>query len=135
MKKAIIGVMLAGVVLLAGVIALRLSADALAMIVGVILGIIALAPTLALAMLMLRRNQQQSEDRAGGQGHQPPVIVVSGGGYAPMLPPGQPANQSGMYAGMIPPPAMQPERDFRMMGAEDTDTVELRDNEWSPQYP
>ena len=40
MKKAIIGVILAGVTVMAGVISFRLSADALALIVGVILGII-----------------------------------------------------------------------------------------------
>lgn len=131
MKKTIVGIILAGVTIMAGVISFRLSADALALIVGVLLGIIALVPTLALAMLMLRRNQQQSEDRMSAPTQQPPVIVVSGG-YPAMMPMGQGGNHMG-FQGMLPPPT-QPPREFRVMGHEDTDTVELHDHEWSPRF-
>jgi len=129
--KTIIAILAAlAMMTLVGVIAYRLSSDALAIIVGVLLGLAALIPTLIMIGILLRRNQPETEAQHPMYQPQPPVIVVSGG-Y-----PGQFAQQPQQPAlpdpaqALIPPPPVQPQRRFRMMGYESTEAVDLRENEW-----
>ena len=128
MKTMLIAAFVAFVAVMAGVIAYRLSSDALALVVGVLLGLLALIPTLILALLLLRRSQQP-EPAAPMMHPQPPVVVVSGG-YPQMLPQPQtmPYQQS---AAMMPPPPPQQSRQFRLMGYESTEALDLNDDEWS----
>lgn len=113
-KQGLIIVITAVAITLAAVVAYRLSVDALALMVGVILGMVMLIPTLALAFFLLRKQSreeqaEQSQPRAFGQ---PPVIVVSGG-YPPTMMPTQPT-QNAQPALMAP----QPQRQFRVFGFE-----------------
>ncbi len=130
MRNAIILIIAAAAAALAGVMAYRLSADALAMILGVILGFLALIPALIIAVVALRRSQEQTPPPAA-HASQPPVVVVSGG-FPQMLPMGQgPAQMPGYGAqAMLPPPQSAP-RQFRVLGYEATDAVDLQNDEWS----
>ena len=129
MRIIIVIILAAAVATFTGVVAYRLSADALALIIGVVLGLAALIPALLLSAILLRSKQQDDEPKPMMQ-PQSPVIVVGGGYPAHSMP--QP--QNGTYGApqpMIPaPPAQQP-RQFRMMGYEETEVVELQDDEWS----
>ncbi len=132
MKTIIIATFIAVLAVLSGVIAYRLSADALAIIIGVVIGVVAIVPSLLMSFLMVRRQQVRDDEqfRAVQPQAQPPVVVVSGGFPAHMLSPQampQPQPQ-----GLIPPrpPAAQ-QREFRMMGYESTEAVELQQDEWS----
>lgn len=132
MRNAILLILAAAAAALAGVMAYRLSADALAMILGVILGFLALIPALIIAVVALRRTQEQTPPPSAHTA-QPPVVVVSGG-FPQMLPMGQALPQPGGYnaqAMLPPPPPQSAPRQFRVLGYEATDAVELQDDEWS----
>ena len=132
MRKILIAAFVAAIAAVAGVMTAKLSADALAMIVGVVLGLAALIPTLILAMLILRRNGERSKEQMRSpMYHQPqsPVIVVSGG-YPQMLPHMQGATNAAMTQAMIPAP-LATAREVRMMGYESTEAIELREDEWA----
>jgi uncharacterized SAM-binding protein YcdF (DUF218 family) len=134
MRNAILLILAAAAAALAGVMAYRLSADALAMILGVLLGFLALIPALIIAVVALRRSQEQAAPPPpGAHTSQPPVVVVSGGGWPQMLPMGQPAAQPGSFGpqAMLPAPPPSAPRQFRIMGYEATDAVDLQDDEWS----
>lgn len=102
------------VVSLGVVIGTRMSVDALALIVGVALGLIATVPTTILLVLLLRRRETQQEQyyRQQTMAHQqyPPVVVVN-----------SPPN-SGYYGSggaSFGGPAMLPaagERSFKVVG-------------------
>lgn len=121
MKNAIILAVAAGVAALAGVMAYRLSTDALAMVLGVVLGFMALIPALIIAVVALRRNHELPPPPAQTMS-QPPVVVVSGG-FPQMLPMGQPQGQQAPFANqaMLPPPPQAAPRQFRVLGYEATD--------------
>ncbi len=127
MRNAILLILAAAAAALAGVMAWRLSADALAMILGVLLGFLALIPALIIAVVALRRSQETAPP-PGAPIAQPPVVVVSGG-FPQMLPrQGQPAGY-GAQAMLPAPPLASAPRQFRVMGYEATDEA---DNEaWS----
>ena len=128
--RLIIAIILgAAVATFTGVVAYRLSSDALAMIIGVILGLAALLPTVLLAAVILRRKQDDEEPRPMYQ-PQPPVIVV-GGGFPSQLLPQQHPGQHDPSQAMIPAPPAERPRQFRMMGYEETEAVDLQDSEWS----
>lgn len=128
--KLIIAIILgAAVATFTGVVAYRLSSDALAMIIGVVLGLAALIPTLLLAAVFLRRKQEDEGPKPMYQ-PQPPVIVVGGGFPSQMLPQQQSGHLDPTQAMIPAPPAQQP-RQFRMMGYEETEAVDLNDDEWS----
>ena len=65
------------VITLAIIFGLRVSADALGVIIGVILGIMASVPTTLLLVFILAR-QHKAERPPYGLPQQPPVIIVNG---------------------------------------------------------
>ena len=131
MKKtlAITIIVVAGI--LAAVVSFRLSTDALSILVGAILGMAAILPTIVLVGYLLKKNQDaMAATAAANHQMQPPVVVVSGGMmppqyFQPQPQPNQQANQA-----MLPPPTQSPPRKFHLMGYEDADRVELNDEEW-----
>ena len=130
MKTIITIVIAAAVVTLVGVVAYRLSSDALAIIIGVVLGLAALVPTLVMVAILLRRSQMDAEPKPMYQ-PQPPVVVVSGGYAAPMMQQPQQAALPNPSQALIPAPPAQPPRKFRMMGYESTESVDLQEHEWA----
>jgi len=127
MKRTVGFVGAAFAVALAVVVGNRMSADAMAVVVGVACGVLASVPTSLLLIWALgRRGRAASEgERSGymGGGNQyPPIVVVnpgsghsvSGYGSLPSLPPGQ----------SLPPPGGP--RSFRVVGEEETVLDELR---------
>jgi len=129
MKTIVTVLAAAAVITLVGVLACRLGSCALVIIVGVILGRAALIPTLVMVGILLRRSQSEADTQPTYQ-PQPPVIVVSGGGYQMPMQPQQTALPDPTQA-LIPPPPPQPQRKFRMMGHESTETVDINENEWA----
>ena len=130
MKTIITVVTAVAVMTLVGVVAYRLSSDALAIIVGVVLGLAALIPTLVMVAILLRRNQDDAEPKPMYQ-PQPPVVVVSGGYASPMMQQPQQAALPDPTQALIPAPPAQPPRKFRMMGYESTEAVDLQEHEWA----
>ncbi|NOZ48931.1 MAG: hypothetical protein GXP37_02640 [Chloroflexi bacterium] len=130
MKQALLFIITAAVVTLVGVVSYRLSVDALALIVGVLLGILALVPTLILSGIVLRRTLAKKEG-AEAQGmrmsQQPPVIVVSGGYPPAMMSP----NQMAQPQNALMPPPSHPQRRFSMLGFESADAMEEDDAGWA----
>ncbi len=127
MKKWLLFFLFIAIAAFSAVLAWRLSTDALALVAGVLLGLLALIPTVGLAALLLRgRLGGGAADAPAAPAYQPPVIIVSGG-YQPMpAPPAMPlANQN-----VLPPPPAAQQRQFRVMGYEPAETVDLRDDEW-----
>lgn len=113
MKKIIAPLMLGFGVVLALVIGQRMSTDAMAVVIGVAVGVAASVPTSLLLVALLRR--QRLDERSNGRGDagpvypqlpQPPVIVVNPGqwmgqnggqqAYLP-LPPAQLAQDGGVH--------------------------------------
>ncbi len=79
-------------VTLAIILGLRVSTDALAVMVGVILGILASLPMTLLLAYFLLRHRPQNEQGAYPSGQYPPVVVINGGDKGasygpPALPP------------------------------------------------
>jgi hypothetical protein len=121
---AIIGAAFA--VALAVVIGNRMSADAMAVVVGVICGVLASIPTSLLLIWALGRRgygagaDAQARNNAGA--HYPPVVVVNPGpgygmpAYGPS--PAPPLDRS------LPPPGSP--RTFKVVGDEETMLDELR---------
>jgi len=130
MKAVITIVITVAVATLVGVVAYRLSSDALAIIIGVVLGLAALVPTLVMVAILLRRSQTETEPKPMYQ-PQPPVIVVSGGYPSAMMQQPQQAALPDPSQALIPAPPAQPPRKFRMMGYEATESVDLQDHEWA----
>jgi hypothetical protein len=108
------------VVTLAVVMGTRMSPDALAVVIGIICGVLASIPTSAMLVWVMRQRDKQAEMQMGQMrpfGSQyPPVVVVNGqgahgynGSYpAPPLPAGSPALGG---------------RSFKVIGQENTETV------------
>ena len=91
MKRAILIMGVVFMITLAIVFGLRVSADALAVVIGVILGITASVPTTALVVYMLMRprpNYQQQFPPQAAQ--QPPVVVINASDPARQLGAGPP---------------------------------------------
>ncbi len=93
---------------LAVVVGIRMSPDAMAMIVGVMLGVAATIPTTFLLFFVFRQREKQAETqhRAGGY---PPVVVVNGQ-------PGAQGHTSGINPALLPPVG---ERSFKVVGQDD----------------
>ncbi len=128
MKHTLIAILVAATITLVGVLSFRLSIDALALIAGVLLGIIALVPTLLIGALVLRRvlERQETGQHTARTSAQPPVIVVSGGVPSTWLPPAQQQPAS--------PPALMSQaspqrRKFHVLGFEEDDEIE-QDAPW-----
>jgi hypothetical protein len=78
MKRAILIMGLTFMVTLAIIFGLRVSADALAVVIGVILGIVASVPTTALVVYMLMRPRANYQQQVPPQAfQQPPVVVIN----------------------------------------------------------
>jgi hypothetical protein len=121
LKQIVITIGLTFAITLAVMIGKRMSADALAIVVGIACGILAsLPPLLILLVVVLRRDRKEERARAEEHRAMPPVIVVQGG--APQtLPPGAQAGYWPMAA-----PGMLPERSFQVIGGDD-----LLEGEWT----
>jgi hypothetical protein len=110
LKQALmlLGAVFVGV--LAVVVAKQMSAEAMAVVVGVICGVAAAIPTSLLLLVVLTRSERRrfEEDerrRRASQGQYPPVVVIQGGS-----PHSLPA---GPQAGYWPSPAPGPLEDRR----------------------
>ena len=97
------------VVALAVMVGKRMSADALAIVVGIAVGMVAtLPPTLLLLVVLLRRERPPRENQEQAY---PPVVILQGG--APQaLPPGMP---QGYWPSATPPLR----REFQLVDARD----------------
>jgi hypothetical protein len=115
MKKfgIIVGVIF--VVTLAIVIGFRMSSDAMAVVVGIVCGVLASVPTSTLLVWVMRQRDKQIEAhmQTRSYGNFPPVVVVNGqgtngygnGGMSPPLP-------AGTLSGA---------RNFKVIGQENTE--------------
>lgn len=113
-----LGILLAVVfvVTLAIVVGKRMSAEAMAVVVGIVCGVAASIPTSVLLLLAVSRRERQSQDnrsQAGMERSYPPVVVVQGGGQ-PGLPPG---GGAGYWPSALNGPSAQ--RDFHVVGGDD----------------
>ena len=94
LKQVMVAMSLFFVGVLAVIVAKQMSAEAMAVIVGVICGVAAAIPTSLLLLVVLtrserRRWEEQEEQHRQAQKQYPPVVVIQGG--APQaLPPGTP---------------------------------------------
>jgi hypothetical protein len=104
-------------VTMALVIGLRMSPDAMAVIIGIICGVLASIPTSAIMVWVLRQRDKQQEAPYGSvrNGHYPPVVVVNGHGQNGYANPPPPA----LTAASTPPGS----RDFKVIGQENTETT------------
>jgi hypothetical protein len=118
------------VAVMTAVVGFRLSTDALSIIVGAILGMAAIVPTLLLGGYLLKKNQETVAAAGPTQSYQPPVVVVSGG----MMPPhyAQPHQQTQpQMPALMPPPAPSAPRKFHLMGYEETEQQEYAEDTWA----
>ncbi|MCB0191212.1 MAG: hypothetical protein KDJ65_04640 [Anaerolineae bacterium] len=120
MKKFLFFVGVSFAVAMAVVIGLRLSPDAMAVIIGIICGVLASIPTSIILVWVLRQREKQPEEMGYGgynrYGHYPPVVVVNGQGT------------NGYGNSAAPPPVLTPNtppgtRDFKVIGQETTENV------------
>lgn len=103
-------------VTLAIVVGKRMSAEAMAVVIGVVCGVAASIPTLALLMIVLNLRERQRAGEAERQAravNQPPVVVIQGGSPH--------ALPQGPQAGYWPGPAQGPpvDRQFNIVGGDD----------------
>ena len=118
MRKFIFVITSAFAIALAIVIGVRLSPDAMAVIIGIVAGVLASVPTSVVLVWVLRQRDKQLESQYGPMRHgqYPPVVVVNGqspNGYGTAL--GAPT----LTAQSSPPGS----RDFKVVGQENTETV------------
>jgi hypothetical protein len=116
LRNALIVLGVVFVVALAVVVGKRMSAEAMAVVVGVVCGVAAGIPTSILLLVVLsRRDRQTFEESDGPRRHQnyPPVVVIQGGSPQ-ALPPGQHA----VYW-PAPPSATSASRRFTLVGGDD----------------
>jgi hypothetical protein len=117
MKRFFFVVGVAFVVSLAVVIGTRMSPDAMAVVVGLVCGVLASVPTTTLMVWVLRqREKQEAHWRQSHLAQFPPVVVVNGQG--PNGHPGYPALPS-LPAGSTSPGS----RSFKVVGQENTETI------------
>jgi hypothetical protein len=117
-KKFLIAAGFLFVITLGAVMGLRMSADAMAVIIGIIFGLLASIPTTLMLIWVLRQRDKQAESQMGAGrpfGHYPPVVVVNGQGTAG-------------YGGALAAPMGSPNgpvggRSFKVIGQENTETI------------
>ena len=116
MKKFLFVVGVAFTVTVAVVVGVRMSADAMAVVVGIVCGMLASVPTSAILVWTLRVRDKQLEAQLGPArqyGQYPPVVVINGQ---------QPHGANG-----TPQPALlnggNGQRNFKVIGQETTDSV------------
>lgn len=100
---------------LAVVIGKKMSTEAMAVVIGIVCGVVASIPTTALLTLLLTRRDRQKEEEppVSRQGAYPPVVVIQGG--APQTLPSGP--QAGYWPALAPGPLVQ--REFHVVGDEE----------------
>jgi hypothetical protein len=118
LKQAMVVLAIVFVGVLAVVVAKQMSAEAMAVVVGVICGVAAAIPTSLLLLVVLtrserRRSEEEERQRRAAHGSYPPVVVIQGG--TPQTLPGMP------QAGYWPSPAPGPlaDRQWQVVGGED----------------
>jgi hypothetical protein len=116
MRQTVTVVGLVFVVALAVVVGRQMSTEAMAVVIGVVCGVVASIPTSVLLLAALTRRERarvEEEGRQGSHDSAPPVVVIQGGGSPglPMIPP----------SGYWPMPTHEPaaEREFRIVGGDD----------------
>jgi hypothetical protein len=94
MRKALLAIVLAFAVTLAVVVGNRMSTEAMAVVVGVVCGVVAAIPMSLLILATARRERRVNDGQAYGypasrSSPYPPVIVIQGGSPTgtPMQPP------------------------------------------------
>lgn len=118
MKRFLLVISIAFSVALAVVVGTRISPDAMAVIIGIICGVLASIPTSVILVWVLRQRDRQLETQYGlmRNGSQyPPVVVVNGQGTNGYGSPAPPV----LAAGNIPSGG----RDFKVIGQENTESV------------
>ena len=117
MGKVVVLLLLAFVVTLGVVVGNRMSADAMAVVVGVVCGVAAGIPMSVLLMLALNRRQRQADEPSDSQmsgryATYPPVVVIQGATPAAnnLVPPYYPMHTA------VSEPA---HRQFRVIGERD----------------
>lgn len=115
-RQALLVVGLIFAIALAVVVGKKMSAEAMAVVVGVVCGVAAAIPTSILLLVVFTRRDRQQLDEMESRTRQhasPPVVVIQGG--APQaLPPGP---QAGYWPAAQPGPAVN--RDFHVVGGDD----------------
>ncbi len=86
-------------IVLVGVLAWRLSSDALALIAGVLVGMLAMSPTMFLVMWLIR--QRASQEVRPSTPAYPPIIVAGG---TPISLPQAPTAAASPKEQVLPPP-------------------------------
>jgi len=132
-KRILVGVAALFVVSLAVVIGKRMSAEAMAVVIGVVFGVAASIPTSLLIIAVTRRVQEREAEQLRSLREQqrsaPPVIVVGPSGgqampwFSPFQMPSMPDTDYGLAA-----------RRFRVVGEEETALESLEqssDGRWS----
>ncbi len=107
------------VVTLAVVIGTRMSPDAMAVVVGIVCGVLASIPTTAILVWVLRQRDKQMETQLGhkgGFGQYPPVVVVNGQGH-------NGANGAYPPSALAAGPSSTGPRNFKVIGQENTETT------------
>ena len=105
------------VVTLAIVIGFRMSSDAMAVVVGIVCGVLASIPTSTLLVWVMRQRDKQMEVQqmqSRAYGNFPPVVVVNGqgtNGYG-----------NGAMAPPLPAGTLSGARNFKVIGQENTET-------------
>lgn len=119
MKRVAIGLAGVFVAVLAIVIGKQMSADAMAVVVGVVCGIGASIPT-TLLMLLLVSRRDEAQEQTKPFSHMPSVMIVNppGGVVSPYYQP--PANQ------YLPPLTTTGPRQFQVLGSDDYDDGQVR---------
>lgn len=118
MKKVLFVSGVAFSITLGVVVSFRMSADALAVIVGIVSGVLASVPTSVVLVWVLRQRDRQLDAQLsqGQTGHYPPVIVVNGQGTNGY---GQAQAPPMLAVGGTPGGG----REFRVIGQENTESV------------
>ncbi len=126
---ALMGIVLSSVFI--AIVSYRLSTDALSILIGALLGMVTILPSLAVVSFLLKKTHDAMNASQAQSHHQPqpPVIVVSGGmmpaQYAPTQSPHSPSTQP-----ILPPRVQTTPRKFHLMGYEESDPVEISENSW-----
>ena len=115
-RQALLVVGLIFAIALAIVVGKKMSAEAMAVVVGIVCGVAAAIPTsILLLVVFTRRDRQQLDDMEARSRQQvsPPVVVIQGG--APQaLPPGP---QAGYWPAAQPGPTVN--REFHVVGGDE----------------
>ena len=117
MKKFLFVVGVAFTVTVAVVVGVRMSSDAMAVVVGIVCGMLASVPTSAILVWTLRVRDKQLEAQLGSArqyGQYPPVVVVNG--QHPNGATGAPGPQPAMLSGG------NGQRNFKVIGQETTES-------------